>query len=178
MVVYISSNQTIDEILLSYKVDLAADYDKYRNHVYRVFNLTLQLCTADGDNYKALEIASAFHDLGIWTEKAFDYIEPSIALSNKYLIQNARPGLANQVSEIISNHHKLGTYKLSSLVEAFRKADLIDLSFGLFSFGIEEERRKELNRLFPSLGFHRFIVWQAIKNTFKHPLNPLPMMKR
>ena len=177
MVAFISSNETIDAILLSYKHELSGDYDKYRNHVYRVFNLTLLLSTTEGDDYKALEIASAFHDIGIWTNKTFDYLAPSITLSRNYLHQNGLLHLENRVAEIINNHHKLSIYELSAEAEAFRKADLIDLSFGLFNFGIKREQLKALNRQFPSLGFHRFIIWQATKNMFKHPLNPLPMMK-
>ena len=178
MPAFIEMDETIDAILHSYKTALGGDYDKYRNHVYRVFNLTLLLSNTEGDDYKALEIATAFHDIGIWTAKTFDYLEPSIALSNQYLNQNGLSGLASEVNKIINNHHKLSSYTADALVEAFRKADLIDLSFGLFSFGIKREQLKELNRLFPSLGFHRFIVWQAIKNMVRHPLNPLPMMKR
>ena len=175
---FIETNEAIDGALLCYKTTLAGDYDTYRNHIYRVFNLTLQLLKVESDDYKALEVAAVFHDIGIWTENTFDYLEPSTALANNYLNQNGLSGLRGRVNEIINNHHKISSYKGDMLVEAFRKADLIDLSLGFFSFGIERKRLEELNRLFPSLGFHRFIVWQAIKNMVRHPLNPLPMMKR
>jgi hypothetical protein len=172
-----TNNELIDSILQSHKSDLGNDLVKYRNHVYRVFNLALMLSEPLEDDYKALEVAAVFHDLGIWTAKTFDYLEPSVRLASQYLSQNGLTYLYDRVAEVINNHHKLGTYKLNPLAEAFRKADLIDLSFGFFSFGIKREQMKELNNRFPSLGFHRFIIGQSIKNTFKHPLNPLPMMR-
>ena len=173
----ITSNQTIDSILLSCSNELGGDDLKYRNHVYRVFNLAILLYEPEGDDYKTLEIAAAFHDLGIWTAGTFDYLSPSVSLASKYLSQNGLTYLNERVAEIIYNHHKLSTYKLNPMVEAFRRADLIDLSFGLFNFGIKKEQLSELNHILPSMGFHRFIIRQSIKNTIKHPLNPLPMMK-
>ena len=174
----ITTNRTIDSILLAHSNKLGDDNLKYRNHVYRGFNLTLTLYEPKGDDYTALEVAAACHDIGIWTAKTFDYLAPSVSRANQYLSQNGLSYLDNRVAEIINNHHKLSTYKLNPLVEAFRKADLIDLSFGIINFGVKKEMLKELNNIFPSLGFHRFIVGQSIKNTFRHPLNPLPMMKR
>ena len=136
------------------------------------------LSMPDEDDYKALAIAAAFHDIGIWTANTFDYLEPSIGLLRKYLHQQGLLHLETLTTDIINNHHKLTVYKLSNTVEAFRKADLIDLSFGLFRFGVKAKQLKEVNALFPTLGFHRFILVQALKNTIRHPLNPLPMMKR
>ena len=174
---FISTNLTIDGILLTHQTQLAPHYTKYRNHVYRVFNLTVILSNPDEENYKALAIAAAFHDIGIWTANTFDYLHPSQELAWNYLNQNSLLHLEELVVSIINNHHKLTTYKTNDTVEAFRKADLIDLSFGLFKFGVDAKQLAELNKLFPSLGFHRFILKQALKNTIRHPFSPLPMMK-
>ena len=173
----ITTNSTIDSIFLIHQSQLGAHYNKYRNHVYRVFNLAVTLSNPDEENYKALAIAAAFHDIGIWTANTFDYLAPSVELSRNYLAQNGLSPLEVLVTDIINNHHKLTDYKLNTTIEAFRKADLIDLSFGLVRFGVKANQLKELNGLFPSLGFHRFILLQGLKNTIKHPLNPLPMMK-
>jgi hypothetical protein len=173
----LTSHPTIESILLAHQTQLGADYTKYRNHLYRVFNLAVTLSNPDEENYKALAIAAAFHDIGIWTANTFDYLDPSVELAGIYLKLNGLLHLEEPVASIINNHHKLSTYKSNNIVEAFRKADLIDLSFGLFKFGIETKQLAELNTLFPSLGFHRFIVKQALKNTLLHPVNPLPMMR-
>jgi len=174
----ITNNQTIDNILLSCRTQLGADYDKYRNHVYRVINLTLLLTEPREDELIALQIAVAFHDLGIWTAHTFDYLKPSVEVARKYLALNDQLNLEFLVTDIILNHHKMSSYPLNTIAEAFRKADLIDLSFGIFSFGVKRKRIEELNTQFPYRGFHRFIAFQALKNTIKHPFNPLPMMKR
>jgi HD domain len=175
--VILTDDETIDTILLACKNDLGGDYEKYRNHVYRVFNLTLWFCTADEKNRKALAIAAAFHDIGIWTANTFDYLAPSIELARSYLREQGLQHVEETVASIIANHHKFSSYKTNKMVEAFRKADLIDLSFNLFRFGISSELLHRLNKQFPAKGFHRFILAQAIKNTIRHPLNPLPMLK-
>ena len=173
----ITAHPTIESILLTYQTQLGSHYQKYRNHVYRVYNLTLLLAQPNDIELKALAIAAAFHDLGIWTAGTFDYLQPSVELSKSYLAQNGLQAQEALVAGIINNHHKLSGYKTDALVEAFRKADLVDLSFGMVRFGITSAQLKELNGHFPTLGFHRFILKQALKNTIKHPFNPLPMMK-
>lgn len=177
MAAIVEFNEIIDEVLLSYQGQLNLDYTKYRNHVYRVLNLAIILSNPDEENYKALSIAAAFHDLGIWTANTFDYLAPSVDLAHNYLAQNELSHLESLVTEIINNHHKLSAYKSNNIVEPFRKADLIDLSFGLIGYGIDAKTLKAVNKQFPSCGFHRFIIMQGLKNTFRHPLRPLPMMR-
>lgn len=176
MAAIVEFNEIIDGVILSYQSQLGSHYAKYRNHVYRVFNLAIILSNPDQENTNAIAIAAAFHDLGIWTANTFDYLAPSIALARKYLAQNNLLHLEPLVIETINNHHKLSAYKSDVVVEAFRKADLIDLSFGLIKFGMDAKTVKALRKQFPSSGFHRFIIMQALKNTARHPLNPLPMM--
>ena len=177
MAILINSDPIIDQILALYQTDLGSHYQKYRNHVYRVLNLTLMLNSEEQSSEKALAIAAAFHDLGIWTAHTFDYLSPSIDLAKAYLKKHALTNLKSMVTDIINNHHKFSNYKGIEIAESFRKADLTDLTFGFINFGVTRYDLNELNKEFPSLGFHRFIVKQALKNTLKHPLNPLPMMK-
>ena len=172
-----TSEEIIEGILCVHQTQLATHYAKYRNHVYRVFNLALILSNPDEENYKALAIAAAFHDIGIWTDNTFNYLSPSVSLARIYIVQNNLTHLETLVTNIINNHHKLSPYKSNSFVEAFRKADLIDLSFGLISFGVDAGQQTSLNRSFPLQGFHRFIILQAFKNIVRQPLHPLPMMK-
>jgi hypothetical protein len=35
--------------------------------------------------FEKIAIAGVFHDLGIWTNKTFDYIAPSVVLAREYL---------------------------------------------------------------------------------------------
>lgn len=69
-----------------------------------------------------------------------------------------------------------GTHK--ELAENFRKADWIDVSLGLLSFGFDRQKINETRKSFPSLAFHIFLVKAILKNIFIHPLRPLPMFRK
>lgn len=172
-----SAEPHIEEILEKYKTALGIYYSAYRNHVYRVYNLTLQLCSATETERDTIAVAAAFHDISIWTDHTFDYLQPSIALANRYCNEKSMTAQAAEVATIIDNHHKLTEYKMNASVEAFRKADLIDLSFNLFTYGIEKNYLRRLNSTFPRNGFHRFIFGNIAKNIMLKPWNPLPMVR-
>lgn len=167
----------IHSILSVYKVELGDSYARFSNHACRVFHYAVLLSHANEAEQKQLAIASAFHDIGIWTANTFDYLEPSVRLAKEYLQQNGLSECNKSVEEIITQHHKLSAFKPNRLAECFRKADLIDLSFGLFRFGLESQKIAETNQQYPSLGFHRFIAKEILKNAMRHPLNPLPIVK-
>ena len=79
----LTSVPTIDEVLGDHASDLRHDFTGYRNHVYRVVNFCTAIVGDRGDLEK-VAVAAAFHDLGIWTNKTFDYIPPSLALAREY----------------------------------------------------------------------------------------------
>ena len=81
----VERNTLIEDILKQHRGELNIDYDKYRNHVYRVFNFTLLLYDADKKDTDALAVAAAFHDIGIWTAGTMDYLTPSVALAKEYI---------------------------------------------------------------------------------------------
>ncbi len=167
----------IRDLLSAHKDDLGADFEKYHNHVCRVYSYAVMLRQANEEEQNQLAIAAAFHDIGIWTANTFDYLAPSIRLAETYLMQNNKSNWKATVREIIVNHHKLRPYKGNPLAESFRKADLIDLSHGLISFGISTEQLKTIEKQYPSLGFRTFIAKEILKNCMLHPFNPLPIVK-
>lgn len=81
----IAFNSTIEAILLKHKEFLAGNYDMYRNHVYRVF-MFCQLQDGSNNNSEKYAIASAYHDIGIWTDHTFDYLNPSIKMQKSIFI--------------------------------------------------------------------------------------------
>src|SRR5919112_171994 len=85
----ISNVPTIDRILQIHAAELSRDFTAYRNHVYRVLNLCAALAEECADLEK-IAVAAVFHDLGIWTNKTFDYIAPSVALAGDYLAAHGR----------------------------------------------------------------------------------------
>jgi len=170
-------HKLIEDILKQHRHSLSVHYDKYRNHVYRVFNLTLLLHENEKTDTNALAVAAAFHDIGIWTADTLDYLEPSIVLAKEYIKENQLKVSAKLVEKIIANHHKVTKFKEDALAEAFRKADLVDLSLGVISHGVSHREILDLYHIFPEAGFHLFIAGQVIRHSVKHPFNPLPIFK-
>lgn len=170
----------VDEILASARNDLGKDFAAYRNHCYRVLNYCMAFCeVADEIATHKISIAVAFHDLGIWTAKTFDYLEPSKQLVRDYLQRQNLADWTDEIQSMIDQHHKMRAYRENPdwLVEPFRKADWIDVSLGWLKFGLPEELVTEVRSAFPNAGFHRRLVeltWEQFK---KEPMNPLPMMK-
>lgn len=158
---------------------LGRDFEKYHHHVYRVFSNCLLLDEVP-DNREKYAITAVFHDIGIWTNHTFDYLDPSIALVKIYLNETGRPDWFSEISNMIYWHHKLSQYKGAheKTVEIFRKADWMDVSWGLLNFGVERQKISVFRKRFPNAGFHLFLAKQSVRNFFRHPLNPLPVFKR
>jgi hypothetical protein len=164
-------------ILADYSPQLGSHFEKYHNHACRVYKLSCSLLTPSDEQKYCLAVASAFHDLGIWSHHTFDYLGPSEELAQIYLTKQGKEELIPTVRACINLHHKLTPVKNNPLAEAFRKADLIDLSFGLFRFGLSAQLLQTLNQAFPKSGFHRFIAFKILENSLKKPWNPLPIVK-
>ena len=86
---------------------------------------------------------------------------------------------STEIELMITEHHKVREYKDNTypLVEFFRKADLVDFSFGLFKFGIPKDTIDQVKTKYPNADFHKNLAKRAAKWFIKHPLNPVPMMK-
>ena len=169
----------LDELLEGYRPVLGADYDAYRNHCLRLFNFCTALTGDDKEAEHKIAVAAAFHDLGIWTEKTLDYLAPSQLLAQRYLEKNFKASWCKEIDAMISEHHKLTRYRLnlSWLVEAFRKADLIDLTGGLIRFRLPDDFVSDVLDAYPNAGFHKILARLALKRLKTHPFSPLPMMK-
>ena len=167
----------LDDVLNAHAPALGGDFAGYRNHAYRVMNLCLAL-SPSGDR-KKIALAAAFHDLGIWTAATFDYIPPSVALASAHLAASGRSPWAPEIETTIREHHKLTRYKPHPdwLVEPFRKADLIDVSRGLVTFGLPHALIKDVLAQWPSAGFHKRLVQLSLNRLVSHPLSPLPMVR-
>ena len=175
----ISDIAVLDDVLGAHTSALGDDFVAYRNHVYRVVNLCLRLASATADEVHRIAVAAVFHDLGIWTAGTFDYLRPSVALAKAYLLRSSTPELVPEVETMILEHHKISPYRGASqpLVEAFRKADWIDVSRGLLRFGMPRRFVAELYAKWPSAGFHRRLVQLSLQRFRSNPWTPLPMVR-
>jgi hypothetical protein len=175
----VESIPTLDGILHLYAVELGDDFAGYRNHAYRVVNLCASLCRAREEQLEKIAIAAAFHDLGIWTARTFDYLEPSAGLASAHLARGPRAAWAPEVSQMIFEHHKISRYREHPewLVEPFRRADWADVSHGLVTFGLPRSLLREVFAQWPDAGFHRRLVQLSLGRLKSHPWSPLPMLR-
>jgi hypothetical protein len=148
---------TVDGVLRDHEAELGSDYAAYRNHVYRVLNFCVAQSSVNPESLEKIAIAAAFHDLGIWTAGTFDYLPPSIRLAKAYLLRTNRPEWTEEIGAMILEHHKISRYRgdSSPLVERFRRADWIDVSFGLRRFGLPRSVVARVLSALPNEGFHR-----------------------
>ena len=80
---------------------------------------------------------------------------------------------------MIFEHHKMSPYRGDArwLVEPFRRADWVDVSRGLITFGLSRGLVREIFTRWPSEGFHKRLVQLELTRLRTHPWNPLPMMR-
>ena len=169
----------LDAILDQQREALGADFLAYKNHCYRDMNFCLAFSGAGAENMSKVSIAAAFHDLGIWTDRTFDYLGPSRQLAREYLVRTGQGAWAEEIETMIEHHHKITRYKpyTGRLVESFRKADWTDISLGILNFGLPSVFVKDVLTLFPNAGFHKRLTVLTVQRSLTHPLSPLPMMK-
>ena len=168
---------TIDDVLNDHATALGDDFVAYRHHVYRIVNLCVAF--VGRSELEKIAVAAVFHDLGIWTNGTFDYIAPSMALAHDYLVARGREDWTGDVERMIADHHKITTSSSDpdSLVEAFRRADWIDVTRGLRRFGIPRLFVARLFATWPDGGFHWRLLTLTLDRFRSHPLTPLPMVK-
>jgi hypothetical protein len=169
----------LDELFAEGAEVLGRDLTAYRNHAYRVFNLCRGFVLApDTTTNERIAVAAYFHDVGIWTDDTFDYLAPSAARALAWLARTSRDPWSGEVSRMIAEHHKITAYIATDgeLVEAFRRADWIDVMLGTRRFGLERSFVSEVRAAFPNAGFHRRLLDLGWRRCVSHPLNPLPMM--
>jgi hypothetical protein len=138
-----------------------AGYDAYKAHVYRVVNFAPALTPQASDRDDKLAVAAAFHDIA-----AFDtlgYLVPSIEAQDGWLLrQNGRETWTDELALIVAEHHRLSGYgpprPYAPLVEAVRRADLIDVSQGLIRFGLPRSYVKEVRAAFDASGFFKRVI--------------------
>jgi hypothetical protein len=137
-----------------------AGYDSYKAHVYRVVNFARAFTPEEPDRDDKLAIASAFHDLGAFD--TLDYLVPSIEAQDAWLQQTGREPWSDELALIVAEHHRLSGYRpprpYASLVEAVRRADLVDVSQGLIRFGLPRSYVKDVRAAFDASVFFKRVI--------------------
>ena len=137
-----------------------AGYDAYKAHVYRVVNFARALTPDVPDRDDNLAIAAAFHDLAAF--ETLDDLVPSIQAQDVWLQQTRRETWSDELALIVAEHHRLSGYgparPYAPLVEAVRRADLVDVSQGLIRFGIPSSYVKEVRAAFDAGVFFKRVI--------------------
>ncbi len=154
---------------------MGEDYLPYLNHACRVYEYSLILLLQKEN--KKLAIAAAFHDLDIWAKGTMDYLNGSSELAIDHLKRYETSLLVDEMKFIIENHHKLNRIKGNMEAEAFRKADLVDLTGGFIKFNIPKSIIREIENKYPRLGFTKLVTKKVLKWAIRHPLKPFPMIR-
>ena len=152
-----------EEILESHRHRARGDdagYDAYKAHVYRVVNFARALTPDGPDRDDKLAIAVAFHDLAAFD--TLDYLVPSIEAQDAWLQQTGREAWSDELALIVAEHHRFSGYAPSrpyaQLVEAVRRADLVDVSQGLIRSGIPSSYVKEVRGAFDAGVFFKRVI--------------------
>lgn len=163
------------------------DYEGYRGHIYRVLTYALHFLDESPSYQSVIGIALVYHDIGLWTNGTLNYLEPSCKKA-KYDMkkQKMSPTDVNLVQDIIYWHHKVTEYesdaatadtvsspslsyskisaiKNDKIINAVRKADLIDFSFGIIKYGMPKEYIQFVQKKIPDAGFHKTLLLFAPK---------------
>ncbi|KAL7576926.1 hypothetical protein ACA910_006683 [Epithemia clementina (nom. ined.)] len=167
------------------------DYRAYRNHCLRVMTFADYFLTSANNKFReqipqdtmnVIAMALAYHDVALWTDKELDYLKPSIQQMKNYVREEGIFGEEAMVlaSEIIDNHHKITDFKSPStsennatltavfdaIVNAVRKADWADATFGIVRFGLPAAVLEAAYNKIPEAGFHQMLA------DFGHRLSP------
>lgn len=169
----------IDVILDAWRDAIGSAFDGYRGHVYRVFNVCLQLRACNDEERRKLAIALAFHDIGLWSAQTVDYLPPSEAEAAAWLASHGLASWTDEIRLMIGLHHRLRSWRdpATPLVEVLRRADLIDFSLGAVRAGVPRAFLRRLSAAFPNAGFHRFLFARARGWWLRHPLRPMPFLR-
>lgn len=169
----------VDALIEPWFPVLGRDFSGCRNHCRRVYLFCCALSGAKGERRLKIAAAAAYHDLGIWTDGTFDYLEPSKRLVRTFLESSGKTEWVDEIEAMIEEHHKVTpwTSKPEWLVESFRQADWIDVTLGLLNFGLDRRFIHEILRSHPNAGFHPSLARLTFERMKTHPKDPLPMLK-
>ncbi len=175
---------TLETLLQQWRPSFGRDYIAYRNHVYRIINHCIVYAEKNDiplsqETLEIIAIAAAFHDIGIWLDNTFDYLQPSVQHANNYLVQEGKGDWVEVVTSMINEHHKITSFSSDkrNLAEMFRQADWVDVSMGILRFQIPWSNICEIRKVFPYKGFHKKLIQLTLAHSLKSPLNILPMFK-
>jgi hypothetical protein len=171
------AHEVADELFERNAAVFGGDLPIYKGHVDRVIGLVGLHCDVPAAVAGPLGLAAFFHDSVIWFDGTWDYLAPSVRRALAELDESDAP-YAGLVSGLITEHHRLRPARHDDpLVEAFRRADLVDVTAGLVAPGVSRKQYRALVGQYPSRGFRPMLLKAFGRGLRESPLHPLPMVK-
>ncbi|HEX4362294.1 MAG TPA: hypothetical protein VH141_32485 [Pseudonocardia sp.] len=172
------AHDVADELFGRHADVFGAELETYRGHVHRVIGLVGLQTEVPEPVAGALGLAAFFHDSAIWFDGTWDYLPPSVRRATAELPESDREH-APLVTALIDEHHRLRPARHPDpLVEAFRRADLTDVSAGLVpSPGVARAQYRELVGRYDAHGFRPMLLRAFGRGLRESPLRPVPMMR-
>ncbi len=128
---------------------------------------------------EVLTVAAILHDIGLYpgVATADVYVADGAALARAVLEQHGwSPTRIELCAGAIDRHHELRRQRARGVeIEALRLADLVDVSGGLFRFGLEREWLRALRRRIPARGLGGELAREVSRALRERPLT-LPRM--
>lgn len=141
--------------------DLGEDFAATCGHVHRVLTHALHFLGEEAARHRrAVEVAAAFNDIGLWTDDALACPEPSTAVTLREKGERRLGIDPALLAAMIREHHKVAACRgpLAVPVEAFRKADWVDASGGLVRHGLSRAAVKAVSEAIRDQGFPRVLL--------------------
>jgi hypothetical protein len=172
------AHEVADELFDEHVEVFGDDLPVYRGHVHRVIGLTGGQRPVDPGLAGVLGIAAFFHDAAIWFDHTWDYLEPSADRAAAAVPDADRQHTA-LVRALVTEHHRLRRARHDHpLVEAFRRADLTDVTAGLIGCpGVPRAGYRALAAEYPARGFRPLLLGAFGRGLREAPLRPAPMIK-
>jgi hypothetical protein len=160
----------LDTELEKFSGAMGDEMNAYRNHCLRVLSFAVAhlggVKNVSSKSVDVMALALAYHDLGLWSDGALDYLEPSAKQLEASSLDEAFDD--NDVATaraIITEHHKLTDYEShddkginENLVNAIRKGDWADFTIGIVRFGLPASFVESAYTSIPEAGFHMILT--------------------
>ena len=163
----IRHSERVEALFEPYKDILGEDYAGYRNHVYRAITYAMHFLDGAKEHRALVETAFVYHDIGLWTDKACAYLEPSEELALRDNLRHDWGLDPEALRAAIHWHHKITPYRgphATAVVEACRKADWIDANMGMVRKGLRRAQIRKVEAALPNEGFHKSLLRLARDN--------------
>jgi len=173
----IRAHPIIDEVLEANREAIGPLYPVWPTHSYRMLNICVAACPREP--VEKFAVAIAFHDLPAAIDGDLRYLDRAAALAATWLVEHGLGEWVAEVSAMIVNHHKIRPYTgpHAPTVDAFRRADWIDVSLGRWCGGQDKDLVARINRELPLKEGRRALTHIVLPYALRHPLKPLPMLR-